>query len=315
MKKALILILTLSLLLGGCAAPGQQAEMQTTTETAPPAIQDAAEAIPQEPVDPVVLEIDTTYDAYDLTGDGVADTLAITCLQPWEDLDWGDYGYHWQFLVNGEGALELESDWPIRPETALYQVSPDRVYLAISQRLDTNDDIAGYGLYRYAGGKLEQVCDFYCDSIGEAHIFHYGAQVLSLSGERLLLRCSNQFNATAHMLWDVEFLYDPATDTWSQMGNIHSLVYEAGMEAKLDGMTANQELTVCTDRDGTETAYTVPKGGVLFFHQVCISGEDVFFQVTNEAGQGGWLKDPEEVFANVDGQDLFGCFEEAVFAG
>ncbi len=273
------------------------------------------ETIPLDttPVDPIPIEINTIVEDHDLTGDGQADTLQLLCVEPWEDLEWGTYGYHWQVLVNGEAAMEIETDWAISLETELYPVGQGRTYLAICQRLDANDDIADFALYLYDDGKLVEVCDFYCKDLHEKHIFHYDAQLLSVSAGKIVLRCSNQFNATAHLVWDMELVYQDGK--WAPDGNVYPIVYDDDMEMKADGMTANQELTVYTDTDCAEAAYTVAKGGILMLDRLCIQDGEVYFHVTNADGAEGWLKDPEEVFATIDGEDLLGYFEEALFAG
>lgn len=319
MKKVLSMLfvgLILTGLLAGCASDGGQSGIPTETQAETETVEEteATKAIEQfDPVEPIAIENHTLIEDYDLTGDGVADSLWIECVEPWEDLDWGDYGYHWEFLINGEPAMIIRTDWPVCPETELYQVGGGRNYLAICQRLDTNDDSDDFGLYQYSGGELIKVCDFYCSNLDMAHIFHYGAEVVSVAGDRILLRCWNQFNATAYLHWEMEFLYE--NGSWMPNGNVYPVVYEEYMEDKSDGMTANQPLTVYTGIDCGEIAYTVDKGGVLFLDRLCIEEGLVYFHVTNEAGQEGWLKDPEEVYMNLDGEELFGWFEEAMFAG
>ncbi len=313
MKRIYVLLLAallLTILLSGCADMAQPTESvsdtQPTTEvTTPP--------IAFKPVPPVPVPVDYVLTGYDLTGGGKSDTLQIHCLDISEDLSWGTYGYHWQIFINEGVAMEIQTDWPVHPKVELYTVSEGRVYLAICNCLDTNDDIEDFGLYQYQAGKLVKVCDFYSSSLDTAHIFHYGAELLSVTEDNILLRCSNQFNATARLCWDVEFTY--ADGAWVQQSNVYPVVYEDYMEAKADGMTANQSFPVYTATACDQVAYNAEKGNILTIDSLCIENGEVYFHTINEAGQEGWLKDPEEVYCVIDDEDLFGYFEEAVFAG
>ncbi len=310
MKKALCMMLAIWMLLAlaaGCTNSGGADDRREENGN------DGEDVVHYEPVDPVTIEIDTIYEDYDVTNDGKPDSLGLKCLEPWEYDDWAVFGYHWQILINGEAAMEIKTDWPIRPEVELYQVSDDLAYLSILQRIDTNDDIADYGLYLYDGGTLEKVCDFYCTILDDTHIFHYGAELVSVAADRIVLRGGNQFNATAYLTWDMEFAYQDGQ--WDYTGNVFPVVYHDYMEDKADGMTANQELTVYTATDCEEVAYLVPKGGVVTIDKLCIENGGVYFHVTNEDGVQGWLRDPQEVYSCIDGEELFGYFEEAIFAG
>ena len=259
------------------------------------------------------LVLEETILEYDITGDGEEDAILIHCEERDEYSDWGDFGYRWSVSINGRNAYEIQNVGSVMLEARLYQINDKRSYLSIKQHEQNNNDISNYALYRASENQLEEVCNFYDDILDSSHNFHYGAQLLAMKKDSFKLRCSNQFNATASMVWDMEYEYKD--DKWILSKNEHPFVHELLAEDKRDGMTANQDFIVYKSITCDEEAFTVTKGQVVTIDKIYIKDGFICFKVTNAEGKEGWLPDPEESFTEMNGEWLNGYFEEAMFAG
>lgn len=243
---------------------------------------------------------------YDVTGDGKNDSIYIHCEERDEYMP--EYGHHWTISVNDEIAYELKIEGIVMLEVRLYQVDKSRSYFAIKPHYIANGDIEDFGLYQMEKGQMKEVCNFYRNLINPENVFHYGAQLQILSKDKLKLSCTNQFNATGHISWEMEFEYK--SEGWIQS--------ETEFEPYLyDGrkMTANQEFAVYETTACDKEAFTVMKGEVVTIDKISIKDGVVCFQITNETGKSGWFPDPKEAFYEMNGEWIEGYFEEAVFAG
>ncbi len=248
---------------------------------------------------------------YDITGDGKNDSIYIHCEEP-NEYDYG-YGYQWSVFINDKMAYEIKDDWGIKPEVRLYQVNEKRNYISIEQHQVNNGDISDYVLYQIEKEQLKRVCDFFCNNISPSHVFHYGAQLQTMTKDKIKLLCSNQFNATAHMQWEMEFEYKD--NKWILSSTEYQVVYDSYLDDKKDGMTANQQFIVYMTTACDEEAFSVKKGEVVMIDKVSIKNGKVCFRVTNTEGNEGWLLDPEDSSLKINDEWLYGYFEEALFAG
>lgn len=266
----------------------------------------------EEVVLPVKLTPDVDIWNYDVTGDGLKDHIFISCEETYDD-SYAPFGSNWSIEINGEKVHDFEWEDNICLEIELYQISDKRHYFAITECYEYNDEIGGYGLYQIKDGKLEQVCDFYDPIVKSIHEFYYGAEILYMTKEEMKVRAYNQFNATAHLKFDMIFQYKD--NKWSTGTSEFDIYYEDYQDDKADGMIANQSFVVYTEIDCKKEAFQVEEGDVLELHSICIKDGAAYFKVTNEDGVEGWLPDPDEPYVYINGKYLQGYFEEAMFAG
>lgn len=263
---------------------------------------------------PISLGYNEDITNYDVTGDGVADQIHITCNQLAEYEMWDLYGSDWVIEINGKKIHDFEWEDEITLEVELYQISDKRQYLLVTESYEYNDDIGGYALYQVKDGKLVQVCDFYDTYVSSMNEFHYGATVMYMTKDEMMVRAHNQFNATASLSYDMFYTYKK--DAWQIEGDEFGIYYDLDYQNdKADGMTANQSFGVYTKTDCKKEAFKVEKGDVLKIHSIRFENGATYFKVTNEDGVEGWFPDPEEPYTEINGEYLNGYFEEAMFAG
>lgn len=265
----------------------------------------------EEAVMGIRLILEKTVAGYDLTGDGKKDSIRIHCVE--ESSDFPEYGIKWNILINDQVVYEMEDGFGIKPEVRLYWVSEKRSYLSIKQHYPFNGDIAEFALYQTGAEQLERVCDFSYAFLGSAHEFHYGALIQVLTKDKITLLCWNQFNATAHMSWNMEFEFKD--DKWILCETEHPIVYESYIENKKYGMTANQGIVVYETAACEKEKFIVKKGETVTVDRLSIENGKCCFRVRNSEGETGWFPDPEEQSCTINGEWLQGYFEEAMFAG
>lgn len=266
-------------------------------------------------VKPILLGYDESIVNYDFTGDGKKDVIEIECDEVEDDSYGITYGTEWSIELNGKEVLEVESDWMVELEVWLYRVSNRRSYLLVKQNLDTNDDISGVVLYRVTEDDIKVEHDFYDYITDNINVFHNQIDISYMSANEMALYCSNQFNATAGMVWEMKYEYDKEEDKWVEVDPVYTILYEEWTGNKKDGMTANQSFKVYKNYDGKEEAYTVNEGDVLKLEAIRFYKGETYFKAKNSKGVEGWFVDPEEAVIEKDGNWIEGYFEEAMFAG
>lgn len=273
------------------------------------------EELLNETIEPNLLPHDIAISEYDVTGDGKKDELQIICAELTEDYGEMKYGTKWYVLLNGETALTLESEIMSSLEVDLYQVSDERNYLFIKQNLDANDDIIGAALYRFTEDTLVEEFDFYNILLQNINEFHCQIDISFMTAKYLTMSCSNQFNATARMNWDMNYEYKKAEDAWVECDETYLLMYDESLEYKATGMTANQDFIVYEDWTCEEETFTVKKGDVVHLGEMRFYNGKTYFYVDKGDGLQGWFADPDSVEKQIGDECIYGYFEEALFAG
>lgn len=282
---------------------GEQREFEKQTE------------MTNDVIEPIPLAYDATITEYDVTGDGEKDEIQIVCTELVEEYVDAKYGTQWDILLNGQTALTIESEMMATLEVNLYQVSVERNYLFIKQNLDSNDDIIGAALYRFTEDSIAEEFDFYNMLLENINEFHSQIDISFMTEQYLTMSCSNQFNATARMSWEMNYEYEKAQESWMECDEIYLLMYDESLEYKATGMTANQDFIVYEDWTCKKEAFTVKKGEVVQLTEIRFYNGKTYFYVENAEGKSGWFADPDSVEKEVDGEWIYGYFEEAMFAG
>lgn len=273
------------------------------------------EEMANDMIEPISLTDDVTYTEYDVTGDGENDEIQIVCEELTEEYADAKYGTKWNILLNGQTALTIETEMMATLEVNLYQVSDERNYLFIKQNLDSNDDIIGAALYRFIGNNVVEEFDFYNMLLENINEFHSQIDISFMTAEYLTMNCSNQFNATARMNWEMNYEYEHAQESWVECDENYLLMYDESLEYKAAGMTANQDFIVYEDWTCAEEAFTVKKGEVVQLTEIRFYNGKTYFHIENAEGKLGWFADPDSVEKEIDGEWIYGYFEEAMFAG
>lgn len=273
------------------------------------------EEMANDVIEPISLAHDTIYMEYDVTGDGEKDEIQIICAELTEEYADAKYGTKWDVLLNGQTALTIESEMMATLEVGLYHVSDERNYLFITQNLDSNDDIIGAALYRFVEDNIVEEFDFYDMLLQNINEFHSQIDISFMTAEYLTMSCSNQFNATARMNWEMNYEYEKAQESWVECDEIYLLMYDESLEYKATGMTANQDFLIYEDWTCAAEACTIKKGEVVQLTEIRFYNGKTYFHIENGDGVQGWFADPDSVEKEIDGEWIYGYFEEAMFAG
>lgn len=266
-------------------------------------------------IEPISLEHDITYTEYDVTGDGENDEIQIVCTELVEEYVDAKYGTTWDILLNGQTKMTIESDMMATLEVDLYHVSDKRNYLFIKQNIDSNDDIIGATLYRFTEDSIVEEFDFYDMLLENINEFHSQIDISFMTAEYLTMSCSNQFNATARMNWEMNYEYEKAQESWVECDANYLLMYDESLEYKATGMTANQDFFVYEDWTCAEEAFTVKKGEVVQLMEIRFYNGKTYFHVEDAEGRQGWFADPDSAGTQIGDEWIYGYFEEAMFAG
>lgn len=136
------------------------------------------------------------YTGYDITGDGVNDTIQIR-----KDRD--RYGYHTcRIIINGQEAIRLTHEYSFYDaQVKLYTLQDGTVLVYVYLQGDNGDGPSG--LYVYDNGRLRELLNFQT-------FFKYGihntGKVLKVSGNRLKVNYSSMSQAFA--LIDMKYTYE-----------------------------------------------------------------------------------------------------------
>lgn len=273
------------------------------------------EEMTNDVIEPISLAQDTVITEFDVTGDGKNDEIQIVCEEVVEEYEDVKYGTKWNLLLNGQTALTLEPEMMATLEANLYQVSDERNYLFIKQNIDSNDDIIGAALYRIVENNIVEEFDFYNMLLESINEFHSQISISFMTAEYLTMSCSNQFNATARMDWEMNYEYEHALESWVECDANYLLMYDESLEYKATGMTANQDFLVYEDWTCEIEAFTVAKGELVHLAEIRFYEGKTYFHIENAEGNSGWFADPDSVEKEIDGEMIYGYFEEAMFAG
>lgn len=157
---------------------------------------------------------------YDVTGDGKADTIRIDCKKRYENDSMEGDG--WNITVNGKVVYKEKSKYTDFLTVVYYPVAANRLYLDVEENLESNDDIVNHGLYIYDGDTLKLLNDFYDSVTKNIYYGHYSVRIRSLSPDKMVLACSNQFIATSRLDWDMVYRF--GRGKWRLPGNTYNVI-------------------------------------------------------------------------------------------
>lgn len=258
----------------------------------------------EESVKMTTLELKTEIDSYDITGDGMADTILIDCDKPSEDSDYPEFGTGWKIYVNDQVVYRNNADY-VSLLVNYYRFEDNRCYLEISTLLLANDDIADSALYQYKNNKLKKVCDFYRPFVKNMPYYgHFHANITKMTSELMTVSFKNMFLATAITDWTMTYRYE--SGKWVKPSNTANITYP------LKKLTACREFTAQTKAGGKKTAFIVKTGDNVKLKKICMKKKHTYFQIVNADGKKGWFVEPEHGISDQFGD---GYFKQVEYAG
>lgn len=223
------------------------------------------------------------YTNYDITGDGVNDTIQIR-----KDRD--RYGYHTcRIIINGREAIRLTHEYSFYDaHVKLYTLQDGTVLVYVYLQGDNGDGPSG--LYVYDNGRLRELLNYQT-------FFKYGmhntGKVLKVSGNRLKVNYSSMSQAFA--LIDMKYTYEYRNGTLhptSKYGKIK--IYKNYKYSRGQKVTARKSFWLYKNAVSSRKKIKVKKGQTFKVMKCYVNGSKVRFQIKLTNGKKGWLKSPKK---------------------
>lgn len=236
-------------------------------------------------------EVDLTgsyYTSYDITGDGVNDTIQIRKRQT------TSIGYdNFSFMINGQEAIYLTHDYYFYEDyVKLYTLQDGTVIVYVYLQGDNGDGPCA--LYVYGDGTLNRLLDFQT-------FFKYGShntgEVLKVSGNRLKVKFFSMSQAFAGI--DLKYTYQykngrliPVT----KYGKVK--VYKNYKYGRGKKVTARKSFWLYKSAISSKKKIRVNKGQKFRVEKCYVNGSKVRFKVKLTNGRTGWVKSPKRSLKN-----------------
>ena len=232
---------------------------------------------------------------YDVTGDGVADTITFEKLN--EDVNGVFNGF--KVIINDSTVLNEENVdyWDLRSEIIQ---TKNHVYLFIST-YHSNDYLTLSKIYEYVDGKLEQRLDL--DSVAGKIFYQYNPNVYDVKDNYIELRFEGQSDMLAKTSLRYGFQVG-ATGKLSVTNKITRVSYtnkreNTGKIYTSKYLITTKKLQAYRSSSGTKKAFTIKKGTKLKISHVTISGKKARFYCKTNSGKKGWLVSKQNVFKDL----------------
>lgn len=233
---------------------------------------------------------------YDVTGDGVEDTIKI------KKLNYnGSYYCGLDVIINGDVALNVESVDYVYLESVFIQTKEHR-YILISTYHD-NDYLTLSRIYEYVDGKLKERVNF--DKVAGKIFYQYSPNVCAVKDASIRIKFAGQSNMLAKT--STVFQYNVgSTGTLSLDNTISKVLYSKARMNQNTGksysskyLVAAKKLQAYRSSIGKKKAFTVKKGTKLKITKVSISGKTPRYYCVTSSGKKGWVISKQNVFKDL----------------
>ena len=233
---------------------------------------------------------------YDVTGDGVEDTVRL------KKLNHNGSNYcALDVIINGDVALNVEFVEYVRLESVFIQTQ-DHGYILISTYHD-NDYLTFSRIYEYVDGKLKQRMDL--DNVAGKIFYQYSPNVYAVKDESIQMRFAGQSNMLAKTSTVFEYNVG-STGALSLDNTISSVWYSntrmnenTGESYSSKYLVAAKRLQAYRSSTGTKKAFAIKKGTKLKITKVSISGKTPRFYCITNSGKKGWVISKQNVFKDL----------------
>ncbi|MBQ3600199.1 MAG: hypothetical protein II992_03220 [Lachnospiraceae bacterium] len=232
---------------------------------------------------------------YDVTGDGVADTVQF------EKITEQDEHYRgYKVIINGETVLDNSEDtWWYYSLEPVYIQTEDHGYFFISTFHD-NDDGERL-IYEYVDGKLEKRMDLL--TIVANMFYHDSIRVSSVKENAINLKVTGQSDMLAHANINIS-LKVKSDGNLSLKNKVVKVTYSnkrMGTEEVYTSkyLVAAKKIQVYKGKTGTKKAFSIKKGTKLKIKKVSLRGKNIRFYCVTKSGKKGWIKSKYNLFKDL----------------
>ena len=237
----------------------------------------------------------STNTNYDVTGDGVSDTVEFKKLNYNQNIDAYD-GF--KVVINNKTALHVKDVYFYDLETVFVQTK-EHGYFLISVCHDNGD--GPRKIYEYVDGKLKERVDF-ADTAGKAY-YHYSAMVSSVKSNSFKVNLVGQTEMLAYTKMSFNFKVGQ-TGKLSLANKTVKVSYSNGRmnsekSYKSKYLVAKKNIQVYRSATGTKKAFSIKKGTKLKITKVSVKGKTPRYYCITKSGKKGWVKSKIELFKDL----------------
>lgn len=221
------------------------------------------------------LEPDVVYSAYDVTGDGAADTVKVKIADNKDQ--WNSETI--KIFVNNNIVFKQKRKCDPSWRVNLIQLANGKVFFDIDSTIMSDDDDI-HQLYICENDKLKSVYDFnkYYDKYAD----YYLVNIDKVSGNTIKTEVYAQFYTTGSIRFDMNVNYKDGK--FERASNTFTPKYK--MYNRKNKWTANRKIKVYKKAGSNKTAYTLKKGNVVKLNKIIYKNNKVYFQIKNNNGKG-----------------------------
>ncbi len=212
---------------------------------------------------------------YDVTGDGVADTVKVKTVDNADEQHSGTI----QIFVNDNVAFEQKREANPFWQVNLIRLANGKVFFDIESTIMSDDDCI-HQLYVCENGKLKSVYDF--QKYYDKYASYYSADIVKVSGNTIKTEVMAQFHTTGRVYYNMNVQYKDGK--FERTSNTFSPKYKK-MSMK-NKWTAKKKIKVYKKAGSKKTVYTLKKGDVIKLNKIIYKNNKVYFQVKNNKGKG-----------------------------
>lgn len=235
----------------------------------------------------ISLQTGTTYQEYDITGDGKADTLLMK--------DTGkEYDSYKAFkvYVNGKCALTAKGRknhyFSYYDSTAkLVSINNGTIYLYV--HLGEENDDGSTDLYTYQNGKLKKALNLIkpIKYMG----FHSGADIHEVNGDRIVVWMESMSYGLAHVKFEAVYQYKEGKLVLQSQ--THPIIEYYNMKRTVMGktkLTTSGKMQLYQTKKLKKKSRMLAKGAKVYVTKCYVSGKKVSFCVKTADGKTGWFR-------------------------
>lgn len=234
---------------------------------------------------------------YDVTGDGVPDTVNFEKL---DKIDDNSMYQAFKVIINGNTVLYGYNEHFYSIEPTFIQTK-DYGYFLIS--LISDNDDGTMQIYKYEDNQLKEVADL--SNYTNKMFYHSSAVVSSVKSNSITLKVTGQTNMLSRT--DIPFTYKVGKSgklsLKSKVAKVSYTNYRYS-EAKGNGykskyLVAAKKIKVYKKATGTKKAFIIKKGTKLKITKVSVQAKTPRFYCVTKSGKKGWIKSKYNLFKDM----------------
>lgn len=235
-----------------------------------------------------------SYSKYDVTGDGVPDTVKFE-----KQLDDDGYNYNaFKVIINGKTALYGDNVYFYTLKPVLIQTEGHQ-YILIS--LVGDDDDETKKIYKYVDGQLKECADL--DEYVSKIYFHSSVTISSVGTSSITFKVTGQSYMLART--NMSFVYKVgATGELSLADEVTKVTYtkdrvNSRRSYKSKYLVAAKKIQAYSSATGSKKAFRMKKGTKLKITKVSVQGKTPRYYCITKSGKKGWVNSKMGLFKDM----------------